>query len=132
MPAVVVDTSQWVQYFRVAGSPEAAEVRRLLAAGEVAMVGIVFIELLGGARDQRQFDTLEEELQALPFLDVEKQTWKRAGLLLAELKRQGVTIPLPNAMIAAQALEHGLPVFTRDEHFLQIPGLELHSPRGDG
>ena len=131
MPAVVVDTSQWAQYFRVAGSPEATEVRRLLAAGDVVMVGIVYMELLRGARDQRQLDTLEEQLEALPFLDVEKGTWKRAGLLLAELQRQGLTIPLPDALIAAQALDHGLQVFTRDEHFLRVPGLQLYSPAGD-
>ena len=128
MPAVVVDTSQWAQYFRVADSPEATEVRQLLASGDVVMVGIVYMELLRGARDQRQLDILEEELEALPFVDVGKATWKRAGLLLGELQRQGLTVPLPDAVIAAQALEHGLQVFTRDEHFQRIPGLQLYAP----
>ena len=130
MPSVVVDTSQWAQYFRVADSPEAAEVRRLLSANDVVMVGIVYMELLRGARDQRQLDILEDELEALPFVDVGKGTWKRAGLLLSELQRRGLKIPLPDAVIAAQALDHGLLVFTRDEHFQRIPGLQLYSPSG--
>ena len=130
MPSVVVDTSQWAQYFRVADSPEAAEVRRLLSANDVVMVGIVYMELLRGARDQRQLDILEDELEALPFVDVGKGTWKRAGLLLSELQRRGLKIPLPDAVIAAQALDHGLLVFTRDEHFQRIPGLQLYLPSG--
>ncbi len=125
--AVVVDTSQWVQYFRVAASAEAAEVRRLLALGEVVMVGVVYAELLRGARDETQFRALEEQLDALPFLEMTIATWRGAGRILSDLQRRGLTIPLPDAAIAATALERGHRVYTRDDHFQRIPGLELHT-----
>ena len=126
MPSVVIDTSEWAQYFRVGGSPEAKEVRRLLTARNVVMVGVVYAELLRGARNQSQFRILEEELDALPFVEMSKETWKRAGRLLGDLQRQGLAIPLPDALIAALALEHRLRVFTRDNHLRRVPDLELH------
>ncbi len=130
MPPVIVDTSEWAQYFRVPESPEATEVRRLLAAKSVVMVGVVYAELLRGARNEVQFRTLTDELEAVTFIEVTKQTWIRAGEVLSGLERIGQRIALPDAVIAASALEHGLSVFSRDEHFRRVPGLELHSPDG--
>ena len=124
---VIVDTSEWVQYFRFADSTEAAEVRRLLVAGEVVMVGVVYAELLRGARDAAQFHTLEDHLDALPFLEMTIASWRATGRILSDPQRRGWTISLPDAAIAALALEHGLQVYTRDDHFQRIPGLELHT-----
>jgi predicted nucleic acid-binding protein len=125
--AVLVDTSEWVQYFRVADSTEGAEVRRLLVSAEVVMVGVVYAELLRGARDETQFRVLEEQLDALPFLEMTIATWRATGRILSDLQGRGSTISLPDAAIAALALEHGLRVYTRDDHFQRILGLELHT-----
>ncbi len=40
------------------------------------------------------------------------------------LKRTGRPIPANDAWIAALALQHGLPVLSRDRHFDAVPGLE--------
>ena len=79
MASVVVDTSVWVQYFRVPNSDEGNEVHRLLASSEIVMVGVVYAELLSGTRGQEQLRALQEELDALPFIEVDKETWSRAG-----------------------------------------------------
>ena len=126
MPPVIVDTSEWAQYFRVPGSPEATEVRRLLAAESVVMVGVVYAELLRGARNEGQFRALTDELEALPYVEVTKQTWTRVGEILSDLERIGQRIALPDAVIAASALENGFSVFSRDEHFRRVAGLLLH------
>lgn len=129
MPPVIVDTSQWVQYFRAGESLEAGVVEDLLTAGEAVMVGVVYAELLRGARNENQFRTLEEDLNSLPFLEVTRQTWNRTGSLLGDLQRRGLSILLPDALIAALALEHGYPVYTRDTDFQRVPGLELYEPQ---
>ena len=123
---LIVDTSEWIQYFRVPGSPEGVEVRRLLEAEDVAMVGVVYAELLRGARNQDQLRILEEQLGALPFVEMSKETWNSTGRILNDLQREGLPISLPDAAIAALALEHGLRVFSHDEHFRRVPELELH------
>ena len=133
MSSVIIDTSVWAQYFRIPASPEGAEVRRLLEAGEAGeavMVRIVYAELLRGARDDGQFTTLEEELDAVPFVDATRTTWSLAERILADLRRQGAVIPLADAAIVAVALENGFRVFTNDQHFQRISGLRLYEPDG--
>jgi len=45
---------------------------------------------------------------------------------LNQLKRQGTPIPTNDIWIGATALQHGLPLYTFDKHFSNIPGLILH------
>jgi predicted nucleic acid-binding protein len=44
--------------------------------------------------------------------------------LRGELKRRGRPIPANDAWISALALQHRVPVLSRDEHFDEVPGLE--------
>lgn len=44
--------------------------------------------------------------------------------LRVSLKRAGRPIPANDAWIAALALQHRLPVLSRDEHFDAVPDLE--------
>lgn len=131
MSSVIVDTSVWVQAFRAPNSVEKEEVERLIRSGQAVMVGIVGAELLRGARDDRELETLEGRLGALPFLEVSKKTWQEAGRLLFHLRRQGLSVPLPDAIIAALALEGGYQVYTLDEHFRRVPGLRLFEAKRD-
>ena len=125
---VIVDTSEWAQYYRVAASQEAMAVRSLIEAGDAVMVGVVYAELLRGARDEAQARILEDELDALPFIETNKRTWAISGQILADLSRRGLVVPLPDAVISALAIENDLMVFSRDEHFRRIPDLKLYSP----
>ena len=127
MAPVIVDTSEWIQYFRASESLEGKEVRRLLLAGEVVMVGVVYAELLRGARNRRQLATLQEELNALPFLEADKDTWTATGRILNDLERKGIGIPLADALIAALALGADAQVFSRDEHFQRVEGLGIRT-----
>ena len=125
---VIVDTSVWVEYFRRSESAEAIEVDRLINSGSLVLVGAVCSELLQGARTEREFELLNDTIRGLSYLDADKGTWERAGRLLFEMRRQGTSIPLVDAVIAALALQHGHVVFTLDTHFRQVPGLVFHQP----
>lgn len=129
MSSVIVDTSVWVQALRAANSVEKEEVDRLLASEETVMVGVVYTELLRGARDESEFRLLQSKLEVLPFLQADQETWRRTGRLLFDLRREGVTLPLPDALIAALALEGGHQVYTLDEHFQRVPGLRLYEAK---
>ena len=129
MSACIVDTSVWVQAFRAPNSVEKSEVERLIRSGQAAMVGIVATELLRGARDERELDALEGRLGALPFLEVSRSGWQEAGRLLFHLRQQGLSVPLPDALIAALALDGGHEVYTLDQHFRRVPGLRLHEAK---
>ena len=53
--------------------------------------------------------------------------WIRAGQLAGGLRKQGITIPLSDILIATLALEHKAAVLTIDRHFSLIEGLQVVS-----
>ena len=123
---IIVDTSVWVQAFRINASPEHREVVRLLAQGEVSMVGAVLAEVLQGVRSQQEFERLRERVAALPYLDETKETWTRVAALSYQMRQSGQPVGTVDLLIAALALEHGCTLYTLDDHFQRIPGLALH------
>ena len=127
---VIIDTSIWVQAYRVQASPERAEVERLVQSGEAATLGLILAEVLRGARSETEFDEITEELLATRLLDSNQQTWILAGRILFDLRLRGQTIPLPDAVIAAHALAGDHELYSLDEHFSRVPGLKLHEVGG--
>ena len=80
---------------------------------------------IAGSRHKSEYEAwLEATLPAFDVLVVDEGTARAYAELRAELKRAGQPIPANDAWIAALALQHGLPVLTRDEHFDAVPGLE--------
>ena len=91
------------------------------------MVGPVLAEILQGARSDEEFDFLAENLDALKFVDADKDTWVRVGQMGLALRRDGATLAHADLIIASLAMQHGLPLFTLDQDFGRIPGLHLYS-----
>jgi len=121
----------WIDYLRNGRSPLADVVERLIDTGELALIGIVFAELLRGTRAESDRLRLEEQLQGAPFVEMSLATWRRAGVLWSGLDSQGQVIPLSDILIGALALEGDHEVLTRDKHFERIPGLRLYKPEGE-
>lgn len=92
------------------------------------LVGIVIAELMRGARNQEQLQILQDTLQSLPYTETDKDTWTVCGKILNSLERKGQRIPVPDALIAAIAIQNDLSVYTQDEHFDRVSGLRLYEP----
>ena len=67
---------------------------------------------------------LESQLPYFDVLGVTEETAIAYAELRVALKRSGRPIPANDAWIAALALQHRLPVLSRDRHFDAVPGLE--------
>jgi predicted nucleic acid-binding protein len=67
---------------------------------------------------------LTAHLPQFDVLAVTAQTATAYAGLRVELKRLGRPIPANDAWIAALALQHRLPVLSRDQHFDVVPDLE--------
>ena len=70
---------------------------------------------------------LDSNLIHFDILSVTEETAIAYASLRVALKRSGRPIPANDAWIAALALQHGLPILSRDEHFDAVPGLERRS-----
>ncbi len=120
MTDVMVDSSAWIDYLRHGQNAVADAVDRLLDEDRIVLCGMVELELLQGVRP-RQRRTLSDVLQALRYVDTERRDFIAAGDRLAELRRQGVTIPASDGLIGVLCVRHRLRLLTTDSHFDHLP-----------
>lgn len=121
VPCMLIDTSAWILALRPDGSASARrEVEQSLSTSQAATTGLIMLELLSGARSEREFRELKEELTALSQLEMTSAVWERAFRLGYQLRRQGLTLPTVDVLIAALALEYGCVLLHADRHFEQF------------
>jgi tRNA(fMet)-specific endonuclease VapC len=104
---------------------------RLATETLVAIPVIVLGEFRYGIAGSRYRDRYErwlaEHLSSFEILDVAEPTTRTYARVRAALKKAGRPIPANDAWIAALALQHRLPVMSRDEHFDAVPGVRRES-----
>jgi tRNA(fMet)-specific endonuclease VapC len=124
---VILDTNALSAF--VDGDVGVGEVLRRQARAAIPV--IVLGEFRYGIAESRHRTTYDAWLQSqLPYFDVLTVTDETAiayAALRVALKRSGRPIPANDAWIAALALQHRLPVLSRDQHFDAVPGLERKS-----
>ena len=82
-------------------------------------------ELLAGCTDARDVAVVRRLLASMTEWAVDRRVAEEAGRIRSE-----VGIRLPDALIAATALVHGLTVHTRNvRDFTRVPGLRLRGSR---
>lgn len=124
---VIVDTSVWIEYLRGKRTADVDALESLVDEGRAALTGLVLAELLRGRRTPGERSKLEERLTGAEFIDMDRSTWRRAGMIGGDLDARGSGIPMTDVLIAAVAIEHDHELFTRDKHFERIPGLRLYN-----
>ena len=122
---VVVDTSVVVAVLRrVPGLKE-----RLRSAEELLVPLIALGELEYGVNlatpPERQREAVRTFMESVTLLLPTARTAAEYGRIKAALKAAGTPLPENDVWIAAFALEHGLPLATRDAHFAQVAGLTV-------
>jgi tRNA(fMet)-specific endonuclease VapC len=124
---VILDTNALSAF--VDGDVGVGEVLRRQARAAIPV--IVLGEFRYGIAESRHRTTYDAWLQSqLPYFDVLMVTDETAiayAALRVALKRSGRPIPANDVWIAALALQHRLPVLSRDQHFDVVPGLERKS-----
>lgn len=119
----LVDTSAWIEFLRIGGQPSVADqVTTLLDRDEVAICGIVEMELLQGVRP-REARRLEGLVQALHYVDLVRADYVATGARLRRLREHGVTVPASDALVAVAAIRRGFRVLAADSHFAYFPEL---------
>ncbi|MDO5626533.1 MAG: PIN domain nuclease [Pseudomonadota bacterium] len=125
---IIVDTSAWVALFRATGSPAHQRLRQMLRHQQpVVMLDVVYQELLQGARDAHHFIRLQAELDALPTWepDDSRELHRQAAMLYARCRWRGHTVRSPHdCLIAASAIEAGLPLLHDDRDFVALAAVD--------
>lgn len=102
---------------------------RLRGAEELLVPLIVLGELEYGVNlatpPERQREAVRTFMESATLLLPTARTAAEYGRIKAALKAAGTPLPENDVWIAALALEHGLPLATRDSHFAQVAGLTV-------
>lgn len=112
----LVDTSVLVDYFRGSVNAETEALDWLLDQGSApAVTPVVVQEVLQGYQLERDADVARRSLSAFRELPpAGYDVHRRAARLFREGRRAGLTSSTVDALIVAAAIEHGLPLLTRD------------------
>ena len=117
---VLVDTGIWSLALRRnenVKNAEVPELRRLITAHLVEIIGPIRQEVLSGVQNHSQFDKLEENLSA--FLDVTLlgEDYVTAARFFNLCRAKGVQGSNTDFLICAVAVRHDIAIFTTDGDF---------------
>jgi len=125
---ILVDGSAWIEFQRATGSPADVRLCAAIEANEaLAIVGLVMLEVLAGARDERQAGELERLLGRCEFLSLREPTDHQAAAeLYRGCRERGRTVRrLADCLIAAVAIRTGCELLHQDADFDTIAA---HAP----
>jgi tRNA(fMet)-specific endonuclease VapC len=91
----------------------------------LTVLGELYRGVLNSRHPEQSRATLDDFLLIVTLLHPDLGTAMIYARLSHELRLKGRPIPENDIWIAAIAMEHGLPLATRDAHFGDVPGLQL-------
>lgn len=117
---ILVDTSAWVEFLRGTNSPVCEAVDRLLG-GDLASCDAISMELLAGARDERQLAQLRGLLARATMLPTMPAEFESAAALYRSCRSHGATVrKLIDCLIAAVAIGADVEVLHADADFATL------------
>ena len=121
MTAVLLDTCVLVDLLR----GNAGALRAVMAEAEQPYYCPVSVmELIAGARSQKQERAIDDLLGSFAFCDTQATAFRHAGELLRHFQASHGIDP-PDALIAATAADHGFRLATINvKHFPMLPKLK--------
>ena len=121
---MLIDTSVLVALFKDRSGAVAHALRELLDGRSFYLTRFTQMELLQGARDEKEWLKLSDYLADQDYLEIEEDGWASAARLYYELRRQGLTVrSVIDCCIAGIALRHGVTLLHNDRDFLAIAKL---------
>lgn len=130
---VLVDTSVWSLALRrrkpAREEPVVAELARLIAEFEVAIIGPIRQELLSGIREEAQFLALQEKLRAFPDLPLYTSDFETAARFFNQCRAKGIQGSNTDFLLCAVGVSRGMSIFTTDKDFeayKNVLGVDLH------
>ena len=118
---ILVDTSVWIEIFKDKSGNIVKAFQKAIGAENYAISRFQQLELLQGARDEKEWGLLENYLSSQYYLEASQDTWPEAARIYFELRRKGVTINSPvDCCIAQIALEYGAFLLHCDKDFEKI------------
>lgn len=117
---ILVDTSVWIDYFRNGSTADALD--KLIESDMICINDVILSELLPSI-NQRHEEELKELLLSFPKLQM-KIDWNEIVFMQTKNLHNGINkVGLPDLMIAQNAIQNNVKLFSCDRHFQLIKNL---------
>jgi predicted nucleic acid-binding protein len=128
---IIVDTSVWIDYFNGSENEETNILDSALEDGEVAIGDLIFLEILQGFRNDKDYKQAKNMLLSLEQYEMfgHKMVTKCAENYRS-LRKKGITIrKTADVIIATFCIENQVPLLFSDRDFLPfVKHLKLATP----
>ncbi len=111
MDKVLIDTSVWIEFFRKK-EPYYSVVNKLIDEDRVCCSGLILVELIRGAKSEKENSLLKDFLYVFDFLKEDIVVWEKAGELSYRLRKKGISAGLSDCIIAVLASLNKILLFT--------------------
>jgi predicted nucleic acid-binding protein len=122
---IAADTSSLVAFFEGGKGKDVDLIGAALSSSALFLPPPVLTELLS---DPELPKALRQAICQFPLLAITEGFWERAGILRSNILSRGRKARLGDALIAQLAIDHKIPLVTRDadfKYFQQFSKLEL-------
>ena len=126
----IIDTDIVIDYLR---NEEYAPgmLRQWWLRGYIGISTLTYFEVYSGMRQTDQEFT-NAFLYSLEAVVADAKICQKAGVITQQLRSRGITIGVADLIIAATALELGVPLITNNIKHFSVPGLTIvHGKKGD-
>jgi predicted nucleic acid-binding protein len=123
---ILVDSSVWIAYYRPEGSVGLKNVIKEAIFNDLVSVnGIIIVEVLSGISKVGEFKKVRSDFRGFHHLSLPEEDFFEASSLGSSLRREGVTVPSTDLIIALSAIKAKNSLYHLDNHFDLIAE---HSP----
>lgn len=132
MNPVLIDTSVWSEVFRRRKRIDLKihkNFSKLIDENRVILIGPVRQELLGGLKDEQQFNRLNSHLNSFPDHTIHTEEYEIAARFNNQCRKQGVQGSHIDFLICSVATNNNFLLWTKDKdfkHFSKILPLEFY------
>jgi predicted nucleic acid-binding protein len=117
----LIDTSVWILTLRKNASEELqSSVREWIEDNVVITSGIIRVELFQGCRNERELQQLSDGMDGLISIGLTGHQYSDLAIKSFELRRRGITVPVPDLIIAMQAKISNSILVHADSHYEKI------------
>ncbi len=121
---MLIDTSVLVALFRDRSGTVASALQELLEDHDYALTRFTQMELLQGARNEKDWLKLSDYLADQDYFEASEGTWAAAARLYFDLRRKGLTVrSVIDCCIAEIAMSHDATLLHNDRDFATIAKL---------
>jgi len=117
---ILVDTSVWIDYLNGVHSTHADSLDSGIIEGTVAMGDLIFLEILQGIRDDREYRTTKQTLLTLDRVEMLGPGMpEKCAENYRSLRKKGITIrKTTDVIIATFCIEQRMPLLFTDRDFI--------------